>query len=191
VLIGKAIWNRPPYNNGCDCRIGNILKSNVCLNYVPEFSFCIKEKKLCGPDNDYCCSAVQGHWHYRYLFWEQDGPYNTPCCKMQSSFVYSRYYWALNVESNDSKNLKTNTTLITWNMYLHPNTSIYSYSENPNKMQQCIKILWFLILNEAQHVSGDTPLIIRSLKLHKQPEVLHTWKVVGRAVVGRCQVAWR
>jgi len=56
-------------------------------------------------------------------------------------------------------------------------------------MQQCINILLFLILNEAQHVSGDTTPIIRSLKLHKQPLVLHTWKVVGRAAVGRCQVA--
>ena len=62
-------------------------------------------------------------------------------------------------------------------------------TEKPNKMQQCIKILLFLILNKAQHVSGDTPPIISSLKLHKQPLVLHTWKVVGRAVVGRCQVA--
>jgi len=50
-------------------------------------------------------------------------------------------------------------------------------------MQQCINVLLFLILNEAQHVSGDTPHIIRSLKLHKQPLVLHTWKFVGRAVV--------
>jgi len=46
-------------------------------------------------------------------------------------------------------------------------------TEKPNKMQQCIKILLFLVLNEAQHVSGDTPPIIRSLKLHKQPLVLH------------------
>jgi hypothetical protein len=45
-------------------------------------------------------------------------------------------------------------------------------------------------LNEAQHVSGDTPPIIRSLELHKQPLVLRTWKVVGRVVVGRCQVAY-
>jgi len=45
-------------------------------------------------------------------------------------------------------------------------------------------------LYEAQHASGDTPPIIRSLKLHKQPLVLRTWKVVGRAVVGRCQVAY-
>jgi len=29
-----------------------------------------------------------------------------------------------------------------------------SYSEKPNKMQQCIKFLLFLILSEAQHVSG-------------------------------------
>jgi len=57
-------------------------------------------------------------------------------------------------------------------------------------MQQCIQILLLLILNEAQHVSGDTPPIVRSLNLHKQPLVLHTWKVVGRAVVGRCQVAY-
>jgi len=56
-------------------------------------------------------------------------------------------------------------------------------------MQQCIKILLSLILYEAQHVSCDTPPIIRSLKLHKQPLVLHTWKVVGHAVVGRCHVA--
>jgi hypothetical protein len=65
-----------------------------------------------------------------------------------------------------------------------------SYSENPNKMQLCIKLLLFLILNEAQHVSGDTPPIIRRLKLHKQPLVLHTWKAVGHAVVGRCQIAY-
>jgi hypothetical protein len=46
-------------------------------------------------------------------------------------------------------------------------------TEKPNKMQQCINILLFLNLNEAQHVSGNTPPIIRSLKLHKQPLVLH------------------
>jgi hypothetical protein len=57
-------------------------------------------------------------------------------------------------------------------------------------MQHSIKILLFLILNEAQHVLADTPPIIRSLELHKQPLVLHTWKVVGRVVVGRCQVAY-
>jgi hypothetical protein len=57
-------------------------------------------------------------------------------------------------------------------------------------MQQFSKLLLSLILNEAQHVSGHTPPIIRRLKLHKQRLVLHTWKVVGRAVVGRWQVAY-
>jgi uncharacterized protein (DUF2126 family) len=42
-------------------------------------------------------------------------------------------------------------------------------------------------LYEAQHVSGDTPPIVRSLKLHWQRLVFHTWKVVGRVVGGRCQ----
>jgi len=42
-------------------------------------------------------------------------------------------------------------------------------------------------LYEAQHVSGDTQPIIRSLKLHLQPLVFHMCKVVGRAVGGRYQ----
>ena len=48
-------------------------------------------------------------------------------------------------------------------------------------------------LYEAQHVSGDTPPIIRSLNLHWQPLVFHTWKVVGRVPGGRSQVqsAWQ
>jgi len=45
---------------------------------------------------------------------------------------------------------------------------------------------------EAQHVSGDTPPIIRSLKLHWQPLVFHMWKVVGCVDGGCCQAqcAW-
>jgi len=48
-------------------------------------------------------------------------------------------------------------------------------------------------LYEAQHVSGDTPHIIRSLKPHWQPLVFCTWEVVGRVVGGRCQAqcAWQ
>jgi len=38
-------------------------------------------------------------------------------------------------------------------------------------------------LYDAQHVSGETPSIIRSLKLHWQPLVFHTWKVV-------CTCSW-
>jgi hypothetical protein len=39
-----------------------------------------------------------------------------------------------------------------------------------------------LYLYEAQHVLGVTLPIIRSLKLHWQPLVFHTWKVVGHVV---------
>jgi len=42
-------------------------------------------------------------------------------------------------------------------------------------------------LHEAQHVSGNTPPIIRSLKLHWQPLVFRMWRVVGRVVGGHCQ----
>jgi len=45
--------------------------------------------------------------------------------------------------------------------------------KNPTRCNSVIRILLFLILNEARHVSGDTLPIIRSLKLHKQPLVLH------------------
>jgi hypothetical protein len=50
-----------------------------------------------------------------------------------------------------------------------------------------------LYLYEVQHVSGDTPPIIRNLKLHWQPLVFHTWKIVGRVDVGICQAlcAWQ
>jgi len=45
---------------------------------------------------------------------------------------------------------------------------------------RCNNVPDFIIpyLYEAQHVSGDTTSIIRSLKLHWQPLVFHTWKVV-------------
>jgi hypothetical protein len=43
---------------------------------------------------------------------------------------------------------------------------------------------------QAQHVSGDTPPIIRSLKLRWQPLVFHTWKVVGRVVRGHCRAQY-
>ena len=60
------------------------------------------------------------------------------------------------------------------------------HTENPTR---CNSVSKFIIpcLYEAQHVSDETPPIIRSLKLHWQPLVLHTWKVVGRVVAGRRQ----
>jgi hypothetical protein len=43
-------------------------------------------------------------------------------------------------------------------------------------------------LYKAQHVSGDTPPIIRRPKLHWKPLVFHMWKVFGRIVDGRDNV---
>jgi len=54
-------------------------------------------------------------------------------------------------------------------------------------MQQCIKILLLHIYMKLNMLLGDTPPIIRSLKLHWQPLVFHMWKDVGRVVGGRCQ----
>jgi hypothetical protein len=54
-------------------------------------------------------------------------------------------------------------------------------------MQQYTRIFIIPYLYEVQHVSGDTPPIIRSLKLHWEPLVFHMWKLVGRVDGGRCQ----
>ena len=54
-------------------------------------------------------------------------------------------------------------------------------------MQQFTRIFIIPYLYEVQHVSGDTPPIIRSLKLHWEPLVFHMWKLAGRVVGGRCQ----
>jgi hypothetical protein len=64
------------------------------------------------------------------------------------------------------------------------------HKEKSNKMQHCIKITIILYLCESQHFSGDTPPIIRSLKLHWQPLVFHTWKFVERVVGGCCQAQY-
>ena len=58
--------------------------------------------------------------------------------------------------------------------------------KNPTRCNSVIKILLYLILNEAQNVSSDTPPIIRSLKLHKQALGLRTWKVRCLATSNNC-----
>jgi hypothetical protein len=58
------------------------------------------------------------------------------------------------------------------------------------KIQQDATIYQHFIISylyKAQHVSGETPPIIRSLKLHWQPLVFHKWKFVKRVIGGRCQ----
>jgi hypothetical protein len=54
------------------------------------------------------------------------------------------------------------------------------------KMRQCINILLFYIYMKL-NMFRETPPIIRSLKMHWQPLVFHTWKVVGRVDGGLWQ----
>jgi hypothetical protein len=67
-------------------------------------------------------------------------------------------------------------------MFVDPCIIVQFVKKNPQDatMYQNFIILY---LHKAQHVSGDTPPIIRTLKVHWQPLVFHTWKVVvGRVV---------
>ena len=63
------------------------------------------------------------------------------------------------------------------------------YKENPTSCNSVSKFI-ILYFYEAQYVSGDKPPIIRSLKLHWQPLVFHTWKVVGRVAGELCQAQY-
>jgi hypothetical protein len=75
-------------------------------------------------------------------------------------------------------------------MFVDPCIIVQFINKNPTR---CNSVSKFTIpyLYETQHVSGDTPPIIRSLKLHWQPLVcIILWKVVGRVVVGRCQAEY-
>jgi hypothetical protein len=74
-------------------------------------------------------------------------------------------------------------------MFVDPCITVQFTNKNPTR---CNSVSEFIIpyLYKAQHVSGDTPLIIRSLKLHWQSLDFHTWKVIGRVVGGRCQAEY-
>jgi hypothetical protein len=66
------------------------------------------------------------------------------------------------------------------------------YFHNEKIQQDATMYQSFIIpyLYEAQHVLGDTPPIIRSLKLHWQPMVFYMKKVVRRVIGGRCQAQY-
>jgi len=71
-------------------------------------------------------------------------------------------------------------------MFVDPCIIVQFIKKNPTR---CTSVTTFYhsYFYESQHVSGDTPPIIRGLKLHWQPLVFYTWKVVGRVVGGLCQ----
>jgi len=57
---------------------------------------------------------------------------------------------------------------------------------NPTRCNSVSKFLLFHICMKP-NMFRATPPIIRSLKLHWQPLVLRTWRVVGRVVAGCCR----
>ena len=77
--------------------------------------------------------------------------------------------------------------LLIYLMFVDPCIIVQFIKKKPNKRATMYQNFIIPYLYEAQHVSVDTPPIIRSLKLHWQPLVLHTWKVVGCVDGGRCQ----
>jgi len=62
-------------------------------------------------------------------------------------------------------------------MFMDPCIVVQFIQKDPTR---CKSVSKFIIpyLYEAQHVSGDMPPIVRSLKLHWQPLVLHACRVV-------------
>jgi len=69
---------------------------------------------------------------------------------------------------------------------MDPCIKVQFIKKDPTRCNNVSKFFIILYLYKAQHVSGDTPPIIRSLKLHWQPLGFLTCKVVGRVVGGRC-----
>jgi hypothetical protein len=64
-------------------------------------------------------------------------------------------------------------------MFMDPCIIVQFMKKNPTRCNNVSKFVT-PYLYEAQHVSGNTQPIIRSLKLHWQPLVFYMWKVVGR-----------
>jgi len=60
----------------------------------------------------------------------------------------------------------TNTIKTIFLSYLPFVTRLSTSQRKSNKMQECIKFFFISYLCEAQHVSGDKPPTIMSLKLH-------------------------
>jgi hypothetical protein len=63
-------------------------------------------------------------------------------------------------------------------MFVDPCIIVQFIKKNPTRCNNVSKF-YYSILYKAQHVSDDTPPIIRSLKLHWQALIFHMWKVVG------------
>jgi len=86
---------------------------------------------------------------------------NPKKCKNVSKFCYSIFIWSSTCFGRHTAHNQEPKTALAASGFSH--------------LEGCWTCSWWT----------DTPPIIRSLKLHWQPLVFHTWKVVGRVVGGQ------
>ena len=118
-------------------------------------------------------SSMKTHFWFP-VFWPQPKKDFRQVCEIKRTFSYTEL-----VESEQQRPC--------WWFKLFNEFYVQQFiQKNPTRWNNVSK---FIIphLYEALHVSGDTPPIIKSLKLHRKTMVLYTWKVVGRVVAGPCQ----
>ena len=125
---------------------------------------------------------------------------NLPCQRVLLVFVCICYFspslWACKVieiyKKPSFRTALSSSDCTQISTFVGPCIIVQFIKKDPTR---CNNVSNFIIpyLYEAQHVLGDTPPITRNLKLHRQPLVFHTWKVVRRVVGGRCQThsAWQ
>jgi hypothetical protein len=109
-----------------------------------------------------------------------------PCCLMTQHQLHSPALLLELVLSSMNVFSILKLIIVNW-MFVDPCIIVKFINKKPTR---CNSVSKFIIpyLYEAQHVSGEKAPIIRSLKLHWQPLIFHTWKIVGRVVGGLCQV---
>jgi len=125
----------------------------------------------------------QHHPHSRHILCENSVIISTRIINdVQTSQTFKlKFKCCLNDTSNHSLNFKSSFfhfVLDTIQRGIPNNYGVF-IQRNPTRYNSVSKFI-IPYLYKAQHVSGDAPPIIRSLKLHQQPLVLHTWKVFGR-----------
>jgi len=115
----------------------------------------------------YWCSVLLSHLKINLIRLSINGQYSSKYTFLWNSFII---HFSRNIHFNHHNNVPwTAWFLIQILKFIKKNPTDATMYQN------------FIIpyLYKAQHISGDTPPIIRSLKLHWQPLVFHTWKVVG------------
>jgi len=111
---------------------------------------------------------------------------------LTSILFFLRSYLKANVYTNNPHSRNNLKQTIQYYMLMFVNPCVIVRFIKKKIQQDATTYQNFIIpyLYEAQHVSGNTPPIFRSLKLHWPTLVFRTWKVVGRIVGRHCQAQY-